>query len=299
MSLASLSGTWRFFRQHPLTRDDLGPTFGRYLRWQIGSRVLGHPVLVPFVGDTKLLARSGETSVTGNIYCGLAEFEDMAFVLHLLRADDVFDDIGANIGTYTILGALTGAQVVAFEPIPSTFERLRANLRVNGLQDRVRGENVGLGDHADTIRFTASLDTINRVATPDDRGDTVDVPVRRLDDYLADAPPTLIKMDVEGYEIRVLDGARKTLAHSSLQAMIVEVNENGRRFGHAPDDIAERIKSYGFKSCAYDPLTRQLTEIHGALGAGVADNQIFVRDIAWAASRLRDAPRFKVVGREI
>ena len=43
------------------------------------------------------------TGATGNIYCGLYEFLDMAFLLHFLRNGDLFGDIGSNIGSYTVL----------------------------------------------------------------------------------------------------------------------------------------------------------------------------------------------------
>ncbi len=81
-----LLNTYRFIANHPLTRDHKIHAMSRWLRWQFGSRVLGWPVVVPFVGDTRLLARPGMTGATGNIYCGLHEFEDMAFVLHFLRS---------------------------------------------------------------------------------------------------------------------------------------------------------------------------------------------------------------------
>ena len=63
--------------------------------------------------------------MTGNIYCGLVEFADMAFVLHVLRAGDLFVDIGANAGAYTLLASsVAGAKTTCFEPAPATYARL-------------------------------------------------------------------------------------------------------------------------------------------------------------------------------
>ena len=93
----------RFILGHPLNRGRRGAAMVRYLRWQVGARLLPGAALVPFVNETKLLATPGMTGVTGNIYCGLAEFDDMAFVLHMLRADDLFVDVGANVGAYALL----------------------------------------------------------------------------------------------------------------------------------------------------------------------------------------------------
>jgi hypothetical protein len=51
-------------------------------------------------------ATSGMTGATGNLYVGLHEFEEMAFLLHFLRPGDLFADVGANVGSYTILAAV-------------------------------------------------------------------------------------------------------------------------------------------------------------------------------------------------
>jgi hypothetical protein len=63
------------------------------------------PVVVPFVGDTRLLVARGMRGATGNVYVGLHEFEEMAFALHALRPSSRFIDVGANVGSYTVLAA--------------------------------------------------------------------------------------------------------------------------------------------------------------------------------------------------
>ena len=123
-----LVSIWR----HPLNRGHEIAGIGRWLRWQIASRLVSGPILAPFVGKTCLVARPGETGITGNIYYGLAEYEDMAFALHLLRPGDLFIDVGANAGTYTVLASgVAGAFTEAFEPIPPTADRLELNIAVN------------------------------------------------------------------------------------------------------------------------------------------------------------------------
>jgi len=71
---------------------------------------------------------------TGNIYVGLHEFEQMAFLLHCLRSEDIFIDVGANVGSYTVLAsAAVGAKTIAFEPIESEYNGLMANIELNGI----------------------------------------------------------------------------------------------------------------------------------------------------------------------
>jgi hypothetical protein len=88
---------FQFVLAHPLNRANKWAALMRYFRWQFGSRLVPGDVLVPFVDKTLLRICPSMTGATGNIYAGLHEFEDMAFVLHLLRENDLFVDVGANI----------------------------------------------------------------------------------------------------------------------------------------------------------------------------------------------------------
>ncbi len=162
----------------------------------MGSRLLPGPVIMPFVNDTCLIVRPGMTGATGNVYCGLNEFEDMALVLHALRPDDLFVDIGANVGSYTMLGAVAGASVLAIEPIPSTFVWLMKNIAINGLGERAKGLNLGLGRNEGQLYFTGGLDTMNHVLADDESAQEVfEVPVRALDTVLEGRSPALLKID--------------------------------------------------------------------------------------------------------
>ena len=70
---------------------------------KLGSRLLPGAVLLPFVNEVCLIVRPGMTGATGNVYSDLHEFEDLALVLHALRPDDLFVDIGANVESYLML----------------------------------------------------------------------------------------------------------------------------------------------------------------------------------------------------
>ena len=100
-----LLSLFRYWQHHPLASRDLPGTVARFLRWQLATRLLAMPVVFPWIGCTSLVVERGMTGATMNVYCGLHEAADMAFVLHVLRAGDGFLDIGANVGTYTILAS--------------------------------------------------------------------------------------------------------------------------------------------------------------------------------------------------
>lgn len=295
-------GIWnslRFLLRHPLNRGNWHTAMARWLRWQLGSRLLPGAVLLPFVEDVGLLVRPGMTGATGNVYCGLHEFEDMALVLHALRPDDLLVDIGANVGSYSMLGGAAGATVLAIEPIPSTFSWLARNIGVNGLGERVRALNLGLGCDEALLHFTGGLDTVNHVLAAGESAEGVlEVPVRTLDAVLDGRSPTLIKIDVEGFETQVLAGAERALADPGLLAVIMELNGSGARYGFDENALHRELLGRGFATYRYHPLERALEPLHGAKsGSG---NTVYLRDAALLAERVRTARKFRLgIGVEI
>jgi len=104
----------KFVTNHPLIRRNPIAALMRVAAWQVRSRTQTECLHV-WIEGTRLAVRKGMTGATGNIDCGLHEFADMAFVLHTLRAEDVFLDIGANVGTYSVLASdVCGARTIAF-----------------------------------------------------------------------------------------------------------------------------------------------------------------------------------------
>jgi hypothetical protein len=160
---AAILATGRFIASHPLTRDRKLAAFARFARWQLESR-LRSEVIVPWIAGTRLAVRRGMRGATGNIYCGLHEFTEMAFTLHLLRVGDLFADIGANVGSYTVLAAgVCGARVVAVEPGARAGAALAKNVMLNSLGDQVSVQDVTLGASAGELAFSTAQDT-GRVA---------------------------------------------------------------------------------------------------------------------------------------
>src|SRR6266404_8257887 len=129
--LLRIPATLRFILSHPLNRDRRFVALARFISWQVASR-LRPEIEFHWIEGATLKLRRGMTGATGNVYCGLHEFVEMALVLHLLRPQDLFLDIGANIGSYTILASkLCGAQTIAFEPEPRVARTLEQNIHAN------------------------------------------------------------------------------------------------------------------------------------------------------------------------
>jgi FkbM family methyltransferase len=281
--------------QHPLNRNQRTRALIRYVRWQLGSLLVPGPVAVPFVNQSRLLVSFGMVAATGNIYGGLYEFEDMSFVLHALRPDDLFVDVGANVGTYTVLaGAVVGARVISIEPIPQTFAHLVDNLHLNAITERVDARNVAVGAHAGTLPFTADLGTRNRVADGQAQR-CIEVSVQLLDQIVERRSPRLIKIDVEGFETRVVDGAQAVLQVPSLLAVIMEQNGNGARYGFDEQALHRRMIDLGFGTYQYRPLEREIVPDENSTDRPDSGNRLYIREIETARSLVKGAPRFAVL----
>jgi FkbM family methyltransferase len=280
-----------FVWTHPLNVGNRVAALARVVRWQLASRLMAGPIALPFVEETSLFAMRGMTGATGNWYCGLHEVRDMAFVLHLLRADEHFLDVGANVGSYTVLaGGAVGARVTSVEPIPETFAHLERNVALNRLADRVRALQCGLSDFSGTLRFTKDLNCMNHVLAQGEDLPGIEVPVRTLDDLVGSDPPILIKIDVEGHERAVLIGAGRTLADHRVLAVVMETNRSGMRYGFSDAELVALINSHGFSPYGYDPFDRRLVNAVQADG-----NTIFVRDRTAVETRLRGSKHYRLI----
>src|SRR5262249_15459845 len=115
-------------------------------------------------------------------------------------------------------------------------------------------------------------------------GRTQRVSMRTLDGVAGLTPPTMIKVDVEGYEAQVFRGAQAVLNSPLLKAVITE--------GQRPADVALLLKA-GFAQHEYHPFQRMLSR---TVRHASPNNALFLRDSAFAAARLRAASSFHVLG---
>lgn len=293
MSLISLM---KFISSHPLNEKNKVKSILRFLKWQINTRLNPYPIVYPFTKKAKLIIQKGMTGATGNLYCGLHEYNDMAFLLHFLREEDLFVDIGANIGSYTVLASgHVGTNTFSFEPVPSTFSHLINNISINQIADKVKAFNIALGSQKGNIDFTSSYDTVNHVANKDETN-TIRVPIETLDNILQNQKaPILLKIDVEGFETEVIKGASITLNQNSLKAIIIELNGSGTRYNYDEKEIHNTLVSLDFKPFQYNPKDRALT----AIDKFGTHNTIYIRDTNFVKQRVMTASKIKILQTEI
>lgn len=291
-----LTKTLRYMLNHPINRQGRAAAMKRFVSWQLGSRLVPGPVLIDWVSDSTMMIQPGDHGLTGNLYCGLQEFEDMSYLLNVTTPEDLFIDVGANAGAYSILACKArGAQGHCYEPVPSTFETLQRNLNVNGLGKKVKAMNVGIGDKESNLRFLSHLNCENRVLTAGETSSkSIEVPVHSLDKLLEGLNPTILKVDVEGFEGAVVEGADQVLSNPSLHSVIIELRGHGAKYGYDEDTVLKKLLDYGFSSRSYEPFSRELHNLNG-LNVEIG-NTLLTRNEDMVMARLEQAEPITVNG---
>ena len=190
-------------------------------------RSLGGGVRMKLYGDSRLCEM---------LYFDRFEPETRSFLNAYLRPGDVFLDIGANVGLYTIAAAHivgTSGCVHAFEPCSQTFARLEENVRLNGLST-VSCHRVALSDsnaEAELSLAKDGFDAWNSLGKPymGESGGSETVRTVTLDSFVSEqrleGRITAMKIDVEGWENQVLTGAEKLLGAANAPVLCVEFTE--------------------------------------------------------------------------
>jgi len=145
-----------------------------------------------------------------------------------VRPGAVVFDVGANVGSYTLLFAIwagAAGRVFAFEPAPDAREGLRQHLRLNGLTDRVEIVKAAASSAPGTARFEVDgANGANAIALHRDTSSDrfIDVDTTTIDAFCEchGVWPDVIKIDVEGAELDVLKGARGVLGRPGVQVFV-------------------------------------------------------------------------------
>ena len=275
----------RFAYNHPVSRRDPIGTMARIINWQVRGRLANGPVVCDWIDDLQLSVSRGMTAATGNLYYGLYEFADMAFMAHLLQPGELFVDVGANVGTYSLLAARhCDAVVLAVEAAPETAGLLRENVRLNDLCDKIEVIECAAGAHTGVVNFTVDRGAMNQVADASFANAVASVELATLDHIVANRQPVMMKIDVEGYEGEVLEGAKLSLAKQSLLAIQVETTTQA---------MERLFETSGFKRHWYDAFKRELVTTPSSAFAG---DLIFVRDLPKINQRIKASKSLKIGG---
>jgi FkbM family methyltransferase len=275
---------YQSFKTNPLTKSKPIWALVKYLYINFLLYVLKREVTITYLNGIKARVKKGD-GIVGNYHSGLHEASDSIFLMQLLQEGDFLLDIGANVGHYTLLSGLySNCKVVSIEPIPGTFDRLAANVKLNNWKYAPELLNIGLSNEAGELVFTNQQFTTNKVST---NGQGIKVKVKTLDEICAAKTPDFIKIDVEGYEWFVLNGGLKTLSNDTLKLILIELNESGKNFNIQDEQIIALLKEKGFLPYVYDLDTHTFNEVSSKNTNQF--NTLFIKDLSFVENRIKEA----------
>ena len=183
-------------------------------------------------------------------YKAVTEGGPLALARRTLRSGDLAVDVGANVGFYALrFSRFVGdaGRVIAFEPEARTCALLRERLMISHARN-VELREVALGSEGGaTELYLGAFPGDNRIYAHTSAVAKQPVPRATLDDELAGRAPRLVKIDVQGAEIEVLAGMRRTLDASPAPLVVVELWPAGlRAAGHDAGDLFVAFAAHGY-----------------------------------------------------
>lgn len=163
----------------------------------------------------------------------------------ILRPGEFFLDLGANVGTFCIpLAIYRGSPFMAFEALTENYLLLTEAIQANNL-DPFSAHNFAVWSNKDRLRFKGT----SAYGQFDELGDFF-VEAIAIDEYFLSRKihiPALIKIDIEGAELKAFQGMRNLLCNQAVRAIVFEGNgAHCYRMGHTTNDLIEELENCGF-----------------------------------------------------
>lgn len=184
--------------------------------------------LIPLAYSENGITKSNNYIVSGELY-----FIN-TFLKTIIKSEQpVFYDVGGNKGDYTLMlkKSFPKANITTFEPNPNTFKKLKENIKdSNTLINKGVGEENGElnlffdSNNNTSVQASSNPEILKQIANTNDLT-SVKIDIIKLDDFVKEAQIDLLKIDVEGFELEVLKGAKKLLKENKIRIIQFEFNE--------------------------------------------------------------------------
>jgi hypothetical protein len=217
----------RFIWTHPANDGARARALLRAGQGQFQARVLRRRMLARLGERSRIWADLRRTAAWKAIYANPPDYPEMLVWQQVLEPGDLFLDVGANIGSYAVLAAELGAEVIAIEPADDTFALLQENISLNGYQVRAVQAAAGASE-AGTAMVT-------------------------VDSLLGQRAAAGLKIAVGGFELEVLRGGTRALAAHRIALIQLAWNATSQAaLGTDRTPVADLLEGYGYQLCRPD-----------------------------------------------
>lgn len=236
--------------QHPENRKAPLQTLARIVWWKVNTLFFDYRVIYPLTEKYWCICPP-ESSYAGLVvYCHRPEPEVSAFIENFVQKGDTVVDVGANIGVISLLAASRSAKkVYAFEPDARVYSSLVENVEYNQALGTIETWPVALSNKNGRITFAPSATTeTSHIAQTAEKGKSV--PSQTLDSFFSKKrvkQAQLVKIDVEGAEMLVLQGAQRILSEQRIDCLSLELNSKNTEYGSSHEAIIELLRAHKYK----------------------------------------------------
>lgn len=212
-------------------------------------------ISLEFAPNTRLKLEPKDVGHQAIAFCGFYELEVTRRIVALAKQGGLFVDVGANYGYYSCLWAATNSEnrVIAFEASPRNISPLRENIINNHIQSRVDIYDIALGKEIGNLPFSFMSDEQTGWGglSLKDEINTINVPVVTLDKFWAETSNpriNVLKIDTEGADTWVLEGASQLLKEKRIKHIFFEENQvRMSALGVSSQTAKELLLSYGYQ----------------------------------------------------
>jgi len=195
--------------------------------WQIYKRTVGRPITIRTWMGPRFVLRPDSVTSSRFVYEGQPDRDYIDVLAYFSGGDASFVDVGANAGMYSVLLSELFPRAWLFEPNPVAVKLARENLVVNGVEPTFMIVEMAVSDCPGRARFPilSTADPAARLEDGppgEDDGSTREVEVTTLDLALPQRGEYVLKVDAEGYDCEVLQGATGHLARGGIRAGLFE-----------------------------------------------------------------------------
>lgn len=240
-----------FVFSHPKNRGKLIETIVRLIWWKCNQLWWQFPAVVSIAPGIQCLCYPSSSFGSLIVYTIWPEFNEMKHVYETLESNDIFIDVGAGLGDFSLIAAskITKGHIFAFEPNQKAADQFKQNIALNHIEKRITLSTEAIADKDGWVYFNANQTTELSQIVNSKGNHALRVKSTTLDSFCKKnkvSQISLLKIDVEGAELRVLRGCQNLLKKGLIKKILLEVNPKSENLGNQTNETLAFLKQFGF-----------------------------------------------------
>lgn len=231
--------------KHPIRQNCFVRTV-RIVWWKINQIFINSPTIINILDNTKCICYPSSSFGSLIFYVHLPEYFEMKKFITDVENGGVVIDVGSNLGIYSLIAAtFPKTKVYAFEPSRKILNNLYENININKFEKKIDVAEEIVSNHCGYERFKeCDVTEISHIDTAGQKKKCIS-----LDQFIKEKKIKSIKMlkiDVEGAEMRVLKGSEKNIERGVIKNILMEINKENVKFGTCHDEIINFLQKNGY-----------------------------------------------------